>query len=317
MRATDLLPNAFVVVAAVALCSLSGCTNFVLKQSTITHGESSMDLRYREVIENLAMIYANPYAIPSYVSIYSGTVDVNDSLKFTSATAWARTATKPAGYMTAFASQSMDVLGSRAVKDNWAMDPTIVPEKLRAMRAACRWVLFGPNCVGPDVMLLKSYEPPDWRNPANPGGDRPGYYFGVMDKLASLPRDWLHLANRHGDVPKRACYSAGCGDKYVWVGPDGMEGLSDFLLIMQGLARVDFGSLYYPRPYTRMIAYDTIPPATAPQSVPRLTVTAYVDADGQLTPNDGVPAIPPKTRLDNVGKYSDLISIINASAKSP
>jgi hypothetical protein len=282
------------LLVAAALAGLSGCTSYALQQSTITHGESSMDLRYREVIENLGMIYVNPHALPAYVSIYSGTADVNDSVKFSSATAWARTATKPAGYMTAFASQSIDLLGSRAIKNNWAMDPTVVPEKLRAMRAACRWVLFGPDSVGPDIMLLKSYQPPDFRK-LPPEGDPDGYYFGVIDRLVSLPANWLHFACRHGDIPKQACYSAGCGDKYVWVGPDGMEGLSKFLLIIQGIARVDFGSLYYPRPYTRTMLFDPLPYPSAPPPPdgPRITVTAYVDAMGRLTPGDGLPAIPP------------------------
>jgi hypothetical protein len=99
-----------------------------------------------------------------------------------------------------------------------------------------------------------------------------------------------------------------------------MEGLSEFLLIVQGIARVDFGSLYYPRPYTRTILFEPTPNSDDPNAsdaVPKLTVTAYLDANGVLTPGDGLPAIPSKTRFDNVGRYSDLISIINASAKSP
>lgn len=45
------------------------------------------------------------------------------------------------------------------MKNNWSLDPTIVPEKLRAMRAACRWVADGPETVGPDIRYLLRYRP--------------------------------------------------------------------------------------------------------------------------------------------------------------
>jgi len=317
-------------VCLLCVATLTGCTSWALLRSTTEQGASSMDLRYRQVIENLAMVYAHQEYVPAYSTIYSGTADVNDNVKLTSQTSWTRTAAKPSGYMTAFATQSIDVLGSRAIKNTWSLDPTIVPEKLRALRAACCWVTHGEAEVGPDHSLLESYQPPDYEKGVL--GSPAGYYFGVADKLSELPSDWLHFANCWSAVPRRACYWAGCDGKYVWVGPEGMEGLSQFTLIIQAIARIDFSTLFYPMAQTRTIirhipidsqrrtvaSFDPFAGTrSATSNPPQLSVTVYVDQDGLLTPGANLPAIPPKVRYDNVGQYSQLTSVINASSKSP
>jgi hypothetical protein len=338
-------------IPLVALLILSGCTTWALRQTTLSQAESSTDLRYREIIDNLAMIYANPDALPAYASIYTGAADINDNLKFTTQAIWTRT-NPAAGYMTAFAAASADVLGSRAEKGTWTLDPTIVPEKLRAMRAACRWALFGPEAVGPDVRLLKRYEPPQFKGlghskstapdvllkpfetpqfgiaePSSPKvyvpGDPPGIYFDVVDRLGAIRPGWLHCEGCRSAIPRTACYWQGCHGKYVWVGPDGMEGLSQFMLVIQGIARVHYDTLHYPRPRTREVVKNIVIDAVNPNEPAgpgerlHATVTVYLDDDGNVTPGDGKPAIPPKVRNDNVGQNSDLKSIISATAKSP
>jgi hypothetical protein len=312
---------------ALALTGLSGCTTWALKHSTLNLAESSMDLRYREVIENLALIYDNPDGLPAYSSIYSGAADINDTLKLSGTNVWTRSALPAGGYSKVF-SGSVDLLGSRAEKGTWTLDPMIVPEKLRAMRAACRLVLFGPESVGPDWQLLKRYEPPRFGSPepGRPGvfsqGDPPGIYFGVLDKLERIPPGWLHYGHPQC-VPKTACYDGNCHGSCVWVEPDGMEGLSQFALVIQAIARVHYETLYYPRPRTRMIAKKIRIDPNNPNAFTtdgqalKATITVYVDDNGLLTPGDGLPAIPPKARTDNVGSNADLKSIISATAKSP
>jgi hypothetical protein len=152
--------------------------------------------------------------------------------------------------------------------------------------------------------------------------ERPGYpdgfYFDVADQLAGLPRGWFHCADSWLEIPKEACYWAGCGGKYVWVGPEGMESLSKFLLIMQKIARIDLASIYYPKPHTRTIVQNFLyeDPLNSPNSY-WATATIYVDAQGHLTNAANTSAIPMKGRIDNIGTNSDLKSVINASAKSP
>ncbi len=206
--------------------------------------------------------------------------------------------------MTFFSQQTADFMGSRSVKMNWSLDPTIVPEKLRAMREACRWVTYGPQAVSPDVLLLMSYQ---HHLP-------PGYYFDVLDRLEALPRGWLHCVNRRLDVPHHACYWAGWGGKFVWVGPEGMASLSELSLILQKIGRADLESAYFPRPRTRRIEKGFR--FREGGQTYEATATFYVDQDGWVTAGDGLPSLPRKKRYENYGQYSELRSVINAAAKS-
>jgi hypothetical protein len=101
-----------------------------------------------------------------------------------------------------------------------------------------------------------------------------------------------------------------------------MEGLTEFLLVLQAIARVDIGTSYYPLPLTRTIAWQISIDPQNPDVAPAnnqgatATVTINVDQDGLLTPGANQPAIPPKGRFDNVGQNADLKAIINATAKS-
>ena len=151
------------------LTGSTGCTSMALERATLAYSESATDLRYKEAIENLAMIVANPGLLPSYSSIYAGTTNVSDTIKGASTSVWMHIAAKPFRYATHFATQNADFTGSRMVTSNWTLDPVVAPEKLRAMRAATRWVVLGPEHVGPDGRLLKGYNSPYYQV-------TPGYY---------------------------------------------------------------------------------------------------------------------------------------------
>jgi hypothetical protein len=298
----------------------AGCTNLALKRATLSHADSTMDLRYREVIENLAMTASELDPLPAYSSIFAGTTDINDIGRATSTSLWARTAMKPFRFNTFFSQQTADFFGSRAFKSNWTLDPTVVPEKLRAMRAAYRWVTFGEENVGPDIACLNAYEPPRYKDTGDKYvlerlGSENGYYFNVADRLRGLPTGWFHFANRRLQVPKGAsCWPCG-GGKFIWVGPEEMSALSQFTLIIQEIARVDLDSVYHPKTRTRMIKKDFEYTELGRSRIGRATI--YLDENGVLTSAADTAAIPRKMRTDNVGSNSDLKSIINASAKSP
>ena len=245
------------------LAGSTGCTSVALERATLAHSESATDLRYKETIENLAMIAANPGLLPSYSSIYAGTTNVSDTVKGATTSVWMRIAAKPFRYATHFATQNADFTGSRMVTSNWTLDPVVAPEKLRAMRAATRWVVLGPEHVGPDARLLKRYNSPDFQ--VKPGyamatgpppllpPEKPDFYFDVEDRLCALPPGWVHCVDHRLDIPHNACYWAGCGGKYVWVGPEGMAALSEFVLILQQIARADLGSALAPQPLIRTV----------------------------------------------------------------
>ena len=89
--------------------------------------------------------------------------------------------------------------------------------------------------------------------------------------------------------------------------------LSEFVLILQQIARADLGSALAPQPLTRTVETTF---AIAGEKV-KAKATLYLDENGWLTPGANQLAIPSKGRRDNVGLSSELRSVINASAKSP
>jgi hypothetical protein len=314
-------------ILILAICAGPGCTNLALQQATVSQATSASDLRYKQVIENLAMLSSDPSMLPAFSSIYAGSTDVTDTLTASSASGWLRHAAKAFRYSTFYANQSADFMGSRAVKANWTLDPTVVPEKLRAMRAACQWVIVGPENVGPDVKYLLDYVPDtyvedqdaqgNYRGMKCVPGSGSGFYFNVAKRLDYIQQQppWLHHSDRYIDIPHRACYWAHCGGHYVWVEPEGMECLSQFLLVLQSIARCNIASAHFPRAQTRQIQKDFEFRERGKNYI--ATATINVDELGRLVPVANAPVVPIKTRIDNVGKYSDLQSIINVTSKSP
>jgi len=279
------------------ICCL-GCTNVQLTNKTLHHAESAEDVRYKEVLENLAMVADNPANLPSYSSIYAGVTDLTDSFGITNDNFL--TNNRPKAQLTSY-SGDIDVLASRVIKQNWNLDPVVIPEKLRAMQSACKWALFGPDSISPEnrSMLMKY-------NPTYPRG----YYLAVDADLFQLPQCWLHKGSKR-DVPRNARYQASCNDTCVWVMPEGIGGLSQFTLIMQDIARLYVDAFYYPRPQTITVKIPNIPDSIkiAGKTVSgHTTATILVDSEGNPTPL--------KIHNDNVGLDGHLKAQINA-AKSP
>lgn len=55
-----------------------------------------------------------------------------------------------------------------------------------------------------------------------------------------LPIGWFGLGSKH-DVPKNARFVGRCKDRYAWVTPEGMEGLSQFTLAILTVTKLDPG----------------------------------------------------------------------------
>jgi hypothetical protein len=75
-------------------------------------------------------------------------------------------------------------------------------------------------------------------HPEDPAGTRQKYHLGVLDQNNSIPSGWLRVGS-HRCVPRGACYQAHCGKAYVWVRRDGLPGLSEFTLVLLGIATTD------------------------------------------------------------------------------
>ena len=57
----------------------------------------------------------------------------------------------------------------------------------------------------------------------------------IQHDLARIRPGWFHVGRKR-DVPKDACYVGRSGDCYAWVGPDGLDQLTEFTLTVLKLS---------------------------------------------------------------------------------
>lgn len=268
----------------------AGCTMTSLERHTVAQTDSAMDVRYREAMDNLALVADNWSALPSYASIYSGSATVQDTGQLI------LNSTVP------YYSVGSDVVNpsfQRQITQLWTLDPLLDPERMEAIRAACQWGIGGPDRVYKDSMSLLIR--PDQ---AAPGPHR---HFAVAEDLARLPPGWLKVG-RHREIPVCAVYKAHRGDTWVWVTPEGMRGLADFTLVLQHIARVPINAgavLNLPPTFTPITFRTADSQAADPFQT---TVQAVVNESGQLVPD--FPYF--KVRVDDTRADSQLISILGA-----
>jgi hypothetical protein len=277
-----------------------------LERHAVAQAESASDLRYAEVMSNLARSAAEPSALPCYATIYTGSAQVSDTAGILSTTTWQRVT--PA-LKDGFGAEGLSPSELRQVQQNWALDPVVHSSKLEAMRACAKWVIFGPQCLSTEEMSLLI-------NPDNaPSG--PARHFDVAERLANLPAGWLHVG-RLRDVPACATHKAHYGTTAVWVEPAGRQGLADFCLTLQSIGRVNINSpslFNLPPTYSLMKFPTTDSPVNAlgsDRSV-RMYAEVYVDPTGRIVPDQPYIAL----QQDNQQTLAHLRSIINLAVPTP
>ena len=57
----------------------------------------------------------------------------------------------------------------------------------------------------------------------------------IQRDLARIRPGWFHVGGKR-DVPRDACYVGRHGSRYVWVGPEGREALTEFTLTVMKLS---------------------------------------------------------------------------------
>src|SRR5579884_1659932 len=228
----------FITLVAAACCA--GCTSTSLERYTLDQIRSSGEFRNTEALNCLAAVAADPNALPSMALIADGITHVQDMVSISPTTTWTRA-------VGSFATQSLGVTTMRSPQGSWDIDPVVDHPRLEALRCACQWVLYGRESLAADsaAILLR----PDQDPVARP-------HFAVAEDLARLPRGWLHVG-RLKDVPPAACAAAHCCDVWVWVLPDGMEGLADFTLVLHAIMTLDASAIYAP-PVVVVLSMDEI-----------------------------------------------------------
>lgn len=186
---------------------LVGCTHVQLRRITLNQENTLTDLQFKQVMDNLAMFVHNPGTLPYFALSSSGTSQVSDTEgPVTGGLAWSPT------------TGNVGVSASRQLTEGWGLAPIMDPDRLDRMRCAYQAIIGIPN-VNCDDCLKKLQD-----------------FFGPNVNLAErLPRGWFG-AGKKKDVPHNACYVGHYCDTFVWVLPDGIDGLTRFTLTILDLA---------------------------------------------------------------------------------
>jgi hypothetical protein len=219
----------YLILPLAASLACSSCMSLGLERHTVNQAISVTDLRYQEILNNLAMVAVQPGVIPSYALCATGTVNLTRTYGLESQTTFDHA-------VFGFSKQLLG-LSVRDIPDqSWTLDPVVSEPQLKALSAAFLWALRGPPPEGsPAMELLRAAR---WQ-------DDPGYHFAVADQLANLPTGWVHFGGVF-DVPPCACYKGHCGELYAWVEPIDLKALSIFTLAILDISTVDVNTLGSP-----------------------------------------------------------------------
>jgi len=217
------------ILAVAVVVAGSGCTATSLERYTLSQVRSNADERFSEVLNCLASVAADPTALPSFALLADGTTRVQDTASISAPTTWTRA-------LGGFATQTLMPTAARSPQEQWTISPVAEHDRLEALRCASRWVLYGPEraCADCPGLLTDARDDPS-----------PGPHFGVAERLARLPAGWLHVGQMK-DVPARAPYKGHSGDIWVWVLPEGTEGLAGFTLVFLEIATLDQSAIEPP-----------------------------------------------------------------------
>jgi hypothetical protein len=215
-----------------------------------------MDIQYRTVLNNLALLSCHPEALPSHIDLTDGVVQVSDEAGLTDG-----------GFSTADGGLGIERVGptgSRNVSEQWGTDAITDPQRLTGLQDLYRAALGLPPLPPPNtVAYLRRVKAQEGKGDGGTGGgetDRPGGDSGSpppsgggswgvdADRSVTIemllsdvpPPGWFHVGGRK-DVPKNACYVGRYGSRYAWVTSDGMPGLARFTVTVLGAVKLEPG----------------------------------------------------------------------------
>jgi hypothetical protein len=197
---------------------LSGCaTHNALRNDTVRTTNTLTDLQYQQVLDNVARFQSSPDTVPSFAVATGGTVTVNDQASAGASPAYSPTLTflQQGGGALPILSLLFPFTAQRTVTENWSLTPITDADNLRRLRCAYRLLVMGEATPNHDYCVNQMKE----------------FFAGEEADLAEYypPRGWYGVGGKH-DVPREACYVGRHCGTYVWVTPDGMNGLATFTM---------------------------------------------------------------------------------------
>ncbi len=218
-----------------------------------------LEIQYRIVLMNLAMMSCHPKALPAHIDLAEGVIQVNDEMGFGTA-----------GGFTTFNGSNfgIDQFGpskSRQVSEQWGADPTTDPRRLIDLQDLYR-VALGLTPLPPMQSTLylrdrrrqpvsqsngtSSSEAANSESDSSNNGQESSADNGDDDQngnervpieilLSDVPLPgWFHLGTKR-QVPKDACFVGQYGERFAWVTRDGMPELARFTTAVLMVIKLD------------------------------------------------------------------------------
>jgi hypothetical protein len=199
------------------LSTLGGCTQIALRNDTARTTNTLTDLQFQQVLDNVARFHDSPDTVPSFAVATSGTVSVLDQTSAGVSPTYSPTVTfaQQIGSGLPILSLLFPVTAQRSVTENWSLLPITDATNLRHLRCAYRLLVLGETAPDYDLCVKQIKEFFEGDEPALSDSFPPRGWYGVGCKKA---------------VPKNACYVGRHSCTYVWVMPEGMNGLAVFTI---------------------------------------------------------------------------------------
>ena len=240
------------LITIAGLACLIGCTHHSLARNTVMTTSTVMDIQYRSVLSNLAMMSCHPEALPNHVHLADGVVQINDRAGF-----------GQAGGLTTFSGMDLGIAqfgpaSQRQVTEQWGTDATTDPERLYDLQSLYRQALGLPALPPPNSIAYlrerQSSEATSNKSESSssggslggsPGtasqggggttlsgkgasGDNEGRRVPLDVLLSDVPLPGWYQIGLRRDVPRDAHCVGHWGHRYAWVTAQGVSELSRF-----------------------------------------------------------------------------------------
>jgi hypothetical protein len=218
-----------------AICLLAfgvGCQEAQLREKTLKVVNTTSDLLYDQVLDNVALSIDNPAALPFFDGPTQGTAQVQRNFQASYTAGWdllAFSASFAGRYL--FDKQAAMLQGSQLNNLSWQLTPTDNPDKLILMQCAYRRAT-GQSTDDCEHVLYEFYHRRHMLNgdfEANKDQKATPPPPPLVNYAAFLQPGWFSVGKK-GDVPKCACYVGRHCKTYVWVTPEHFEEFARFTL---------------------------------------------------------------------------------------
>jgi hypothetical protein len=214
-------PLAIVVASTLGFTSM-GCLTRAFQAETLAATRELMEIENQEVMDNIVRFAVNPGSMPRFGIVSQGVFQMNDTVTVTPGLTWS-----PSGLM----STMLGFSGQRAGSNQWTMTPIYDPEKLKKMRCLFRHAV-NPADVDPCydnhaylASLSVLAKPSTTLTTAT----------ADVPETCGIPTGF-YRCGRKCDVSARACFVAHHGSLWLWVEPEGLDGLTRLTLLVLDVA---------------------------------------------------------------------------------